>query len=230
MIGRSERPSGGAFPEALLRKLREHFPEVRDLVEAAREELERFEREQAERQRAYQEEVERAKAEGKPPPRPPRREEPMVHRYLSPAIEVPLHRFKEVMQLLRDDPEFRMDYLSFASAIDWQDRMECTYHLWSTVHNHELIVKVPVDRSNPRIPTVSDLWIGADWHEREAYDLFGIVYEGHPDLRRILMSEDWKGHPLRKDYVYEDPDWLVELAKIRQNEIGGMIPPIGERA
>jgi len=226
----SPRPNGGHFPEGLIRKLRERFPEVQDLVEAARAELDRFEREQQERQRAYQEEVERARAEGKAPPRPPRREEPTVHRYLTPAIQVPLERFREVMQFLRDDPEFQMDYLSFCSAIDWGDRLECTYHLWSTAHNHELLVKVPVDRSNPRIPTVSDLWVGANWHERETYDLFGVVYEGHPDLRRILMTEDWKGHPLRKDYVYEDPDWLVELAKIRQSEIAGVEPPIGERA
>jgi len=76
---------------------------------------------------------------------------------------------------------------------------------------------------------VSDLWRSAEWHERETYDLFGVVYEGHPDLRRILLTEDWKGHPLRKDYVYEDPDWLVELAKIRQSEVAGVEPPVGER-
>jgi NADH-quinone oxidoreductase subunit C len=225
----SRNPAGGFFPPELAARLRERFPQVRDAAEAARQSLEAFEREQEERQRRYQEEVERAKAEGKPAPRPPRKEEPAIPRYRTPTFEVPREVFRAVMEFLRDDPAFHMDYLSFCSAIDWKDRMECTYHLWSTVHNHELVVKVPVDRNQPRIPTVSDLWRTAEWHERETYDLFGVVYEGHPDLRRILLTEDWKGHPLRKDYVYEDPDWLVELARIRQSEVAGVEPPIGER-
>lgn len=226
----SRNPAGGHLPPELLQALRERFPQVQDAAEAARRALEAFEREQEERQRRYQEEVERAKAEGRPAPRPPRKEEPSVPRYLTPTLQVPPEAFRSVMEFFREDPAFSMDYLSFASAIDWKDRMECTYHLWSTTHNHEVLVKVPVDRDNPRVPTVSDLWPTAEWHERETYDLFGVVYEGHPDLRRILLTEDWKGHPLRKDYVYEDPDWLVELAKVRQSEIAGIEPPLGERS
>jgi NADH-quinone oxidoreductase subunit C len=230
MIEPSKNPSGGHFPEELVASLRERFPQIRDAGEAAREALKKFEQEQDAKQRQYQEEVERAKAEGKPAPRPPRKEEPQAPRYKTPTLEVPLDVFREVMFFLRDDPAFRMDYLSFASAVDWKDRMECTYHLWSTEHNHEVLIKVPVDRGAPRIPTVSDLWMTAEWHEREAYDLFGVIYEGHPNLRRIMMTDDWKGHPLRKDYVYEEPEWLTEIAKMRQDEVAGIETPIGERA
>ena len=80
------------------------------------------------------------------------------------------------------------------------ERLESVYHFLSYQHDHEAVIKIKLDRENPRVASVMDLWPAADWHEREAYDLVGIVYEGHQDLRRILLPDDWEGHPLRKDY------------------------------
>lgn len=230
MIGKSENPSGGHLGEALLAALRNRFPDVVDLVAGYAHAVESHEREAEAKQRQFQEEIEKAKAEGKPAPRPPKKEEPAIPRYKTPAIEVPRARLREVMTYLRDDPSLKMDYLSFVSVTDWLDRMECVYHLWSATHNHEILVKSPVDRSDPRIPSVSDLWSGANWHEREYYDLFGVIFEGHPDLRRIMMTDDWIGHPLRKDYVYEEPAWMVEISRQRQDEIAGVETPVGERS
>jgi len=90
------------------------------------------------------------------------------------------------------------------------------------------VLKVRVPREAPSVASVASVWAGADWHERETFDLFGIVFEGHPNLRRIMMTDDWIGHPLRKDYVYQDPTWLVEVAKRRKDEIEGL--GLGERA
>lgn len=74
------------------------------------------------------------------------------------------------------------------------------YHLESFTFKHKLVIKVTVDKNSPEVPSVTEIWSAADWHEREAYDLLGIIFTGHPDLRRILMPYDWEGHPLRKDY------------------------------
>ena len=82
-------------------------------------------------------------------------------------------------------------------------------HLTSTVHRHMLVVKTRLDRERPEIQTVSDIWRTAEFHEREAYDLFGVVFTGHPDLRRLFMTDEWKGWPLRKDY--EDPVNMIKL-------------------
>jgi NADH-quinone oxidoreductase subunit C len=229
-VEKSENPAGGQLSEVRLSKLLARFPEAKDLVAGYHRAVEAHEREAEEKQRQFQEETERAKAEGKPAPRPAKKEEPVIPRYKTPAIEVPAAKFREVMLFLRDDADLRMDYLSFVSVTDWLDRMECVYHLWSTTHNHEILVKCPVDRAEPRVPSVSDLWSAANWHEREYYDLFGVIFEGHPDLRRIMMTDDWKGHPLRKDYVYEEPDWMVEISRQRQDEIAGVETPVGERS
>jgi NADH:ubiquinone oxidoreductase subunit C len=83
------------------------------------------------------------------------------------------------------------------------------YHLSSTVHRHTLVVKIKLPRENPVIPTVSDIWRTAEFHEREAYDLMGVVFTNHPDLRRLFMTDDWQGWPLRKDY--EDPVNMIKL-------------------
>ncbi|MGH2436146.1 MAG: NADH-quinone oxidoreductase subunit C, partial [bacterium] len=105
---------------------------------------------------------------------------------------------------------------------------EVVYHCYSHQSLEELMLKVRIPRDKPTVPSVTSIWDGANWHEREAYDLFGIIFEGHPNLRRIMMTDDWIGHPLRKDYVYQDPTWLVEVAKRRKEEIEGL--GLGERA
>jgi len=147
-----------------------------------------------------------------------------------PGAWVPVGRLLEIARVLRDDAPFRLDYCSFVSAVDWPDQriFEVAYHLFSMEKRHEMLIKVRVPRDDARLASVTGLWSGANWHERETYDLFGITFEGHPDLRRIMMTEDWHGHPLRKDYVYEEPQWLVDLVTQRQREIEGL--GLGSRA
>ena len=195
------------------------FPHVRDLVAEQRVEEAKADEEWAVKEREWQAAAEKAKLEAKPAPRPLKREESKVYHQHQPTFLVPREEILDVCRWLRDDPEFDMTYLSFVSAIDWPDRFEVVYHVASLARDHAVVLKVAIPRDDPRIPSVTGLWRGADWHEREAYDLFGIVFEDHPNLRRIMMSADWKGHPLRKDYVYEDPQWLVEIATQRQREI-----------
>jgi len=119
----------------------------------------------------------------------------------SPWFRVFPPKFRVVMEALRKEPSLAFDYLQLVTAVDWLTHFDVVYHLWSMSNAHKVAVKITVDRTNPRLPTVSDLWPAADWHEREQYDLLGVIFEGHPDLRRILCPEDWEGHPLRKDYV-----------------------------
>jgi NADH-quinone oxidoreductase subunit C len=82
--------------------------------------------------------------------------------------------------------------------------MDVIYNLYSIPFNRHLTLKITVSRDSPQVSSVAGIWRTADWHEREAFDLFGIRFEGHPDLRRILMPADWEGHPLRKDYKHQD--------------------------
>jgi NADH-quinone oxidoreductase subunit C len=204
---------------ARVAQLLARFPHVRDLVAEQRVEEAKADEEWQAKEREWQAAVEAAKAAGKPAPRPLKREESKVYHYHQPTFLVPLDEILDLCRWLRDNPEFDMAYLSFVSAIDWSDHFDVVYHLASLVRGHAVVLKVAIPRNDPRIPSVTGLWQGADWHEREAYDLFGIEFEAHPNLRRIMMSPDWKGHPLRKDYVYEDPQWLVDIATERQREI-----------
>ena len=112
----------------------------------------------------------------------------------------------EIISFLKNEPAFRMDYLSLISGVDWlnENKMEVVYHLFSISQHHNVAVHVYLDRSNPVVPTISHLYGAANWHERETYDLLGIQFEGHPDLRRILLPDDWDGYPLRKDYKFPD--------------------------
>jgi len=105
--------------------------------------------------------------------------------------------------LLRDDPELRFEMLSDVTAVDYlgrTPRFEVVYQLYSVSRNHRLRVKVPVPEDDPVVPTASSVWKSANWGERETFDMFGIRFAGHPDLRRILMYPEFEGHPLRKDY------------------------------
>ncbi len=162
------------------------------------------------------------------PVRRPAHEQPPT--YLTAGVVVPAERLLDVCQVLATDPAFGLTYLSFVSAIDRPEagQFEVLYHLYSHASHEELVLKVRIPRDHPTVSSVTSIWAGANWHEREAYDLFGITFSGHPDLRRIMMTDDWIGHPLRKDYVYQDPAWLVEAAKQRQSEIKGL--GLGERA
>ncbi len=116
-------------------------------------------------------------------------------------IAVAAEALPAAARMLRDDPALAFDLLRIVTAVDFTDRFAVVYHLYSTRHNHEVTVRVDLPREAPKIASVTGVWPAADWHEREAYDLMGIVFEGHPALERILLPEDWAGHPLRKDYV-----------------------------
>ncbi|MBN1446826.1 MAG: NADH-quinone oxidoreductase subunit C [Bacteroidetes bacterium] len=118
-----------------------------------------------------------------------------------PCIIVPPDAIREVGLQLRDDEQLLLDSLMCLSGVDFADgTLGVVYHLHSMLHNHKLTVKVVVPVENPHVQTVERVWRTADWHEREAYDLIGVIFDGHRDLRRILNPYDWEGHPLRKDY------------------------------
>jgi NADH-quinone oxidoreductase subunit C len=163
-----------------------------------------------------------------PAPRRPAHEAPPS--YLVPGGVVPREKLLEIARVVATDAGFELPYLSFVSAVDRPEagEFEVVYHCYSHQSLEELMLKVRIPRDKPTVPSVTSIWDGANWHEREAYDLFGIIFEGHPNLRRIMMTDDWIGHPLRKDYVYQDPTWLVEVAKRRKEEIEGL--GLGERA
>jgi NADH-quinone oxidoreductase subunit C len=124
----------------------------------------------------------------------------------------------------RDEPELAFDTLHCLSGVDYpaDEKMEVVYHLFSLKHRHWLVLKVELPRAEPRVATVEGVWKTANWHEREAFDLYGIVFEGHSDLRRILLPDDWEGYPLRKDWEWPDkwhgipvkpPKQMVERAQ-----------------
>jgi NADH-quinone oxidoreductase subunit C len=121
-----------------------------------------------------------------------------------------------VCRFLRQDPDLGFDFLSSVTGVDRLNlpeaspRFEVVYHLYSLQFKRRLRLKVRVD-DGEKVPTVTGVWETANWHEREVYDLFGVPFEGHPDLRRILTPDDWEGHPLRKDYpVQAAPKWWEE--------------------
>ena len=139
---------------------------------------------------------------------------------IDPWIEVSPDGLLEVCTYLRDEPDLRFNFLNCISAVDyfeadpkkaaktgWQPHLEVVYHLWSVPNRVSLVLKVMLPRWKdgvegelPEVPSVACVWSTADWHEREVYDLSGVFFAGHPNLRRILCPEDWVGYPLRKDY------------------------------
>ena len=139
---------------------------------------------------------------------------------LDPWIEVSPEGLVDVCRFLRDDPALQMNFLNCISVVDYFEKdpkkaakadfgpnLEVLYHLSSITKKHTLVLKVMLPRWKddvpgqlPELPTVNEIWRTADWHEREVYDLSGVFFTNHPDMRRILCPEDWEGHPLRKDY------------------------------
>jgi len=121
-------------------------------------------------------------------------------------------RILDICKYLHDDPELCFDYLVDLCGADYAEskqKLEVIYHLYSISNEHAIRLKAEVPAINPEIDSVTSVWTGVNWHERECYDMFGIIFKGHPDLRRILMPEDWDGYPLRKDYPVEgqDEEW-----------------------
>lgn len=122
------------------------------------------------------------------------------------AMEVPVAKLLHLMQKLRQDERFAFDMLLDHTAIDRPQEgwFELVYNLYSTKHGYSLMVICTVPRENPVVPTMEHIWPTAHWQEREVFDLFGILYDEHTDLRRLFLEDDWKGHPLRKDYKDDD--------------------------
>ncbi len=153
-----------------------------------------------------------------------------------PFCLVRADRIVEVCRFLKEEPGLELDFLEDLTALDWPKRnvIEVVYHLFSFRHRHGLVLKVEADRSSPSVPSVEGVWKTANWFEREVYDLFGVAFTGHPDLRRILLPDDWVGHPLRKDYqeaggyhgignTRENP--MVELRRLDLKARAAAAPP-----
>jgi len=126
-----------------------------------------------------------------------------------PYVLVTRDKVLDVLAFLRDSPELAFDHLMCVTGVDLMGLAEkpdlrCIWHLASYRHRHEFEVRVDVPRDDPVVPSATGLWPAADWLEREAYDLLGIKFSGHPDLRRLLLPEEWVGHPLRKDFKEGD--------------------------
>lgn len=115
-----------------------------------------------------------------------------------------------ILKHLHDNPLLSFDHLQDLTAVDYLKkkdvRFEVVYNLYSTKYRHKIRIRAQVPENDTKINSVVPIWAGANWHERECYDMFGIVFTGHPDLRRILMPEDWEGYPLRKDYPLKGPE------------------------
>lgn len=121
-------------------------------------------------------------------------------------IQVEAGMIKTVSKFLRDDPKMRFNTLMCLSGVHYpkEEELGVTYNLHSTELKQTVALKVRVPIENPNVPSIEAIWKTADWHEREAYDMVGLIFEDHPNHKRILLPDDWEGHPLRKDYVQQD--------------------------
>jgi NADH-quinone oxidoreductase subunit C len=118
------------------------------------------------------------------------------------AVVVTSDSLFKIAEFLKNTPALDFDYLADLTAVDYTDYFEVVYHLVSLKHNHSLVLRTRCyDRDKPAVPSVTGLWRSADFMEREAYDLMGIVFDGHPNLKRLLLWEGFTGHPLRRDYL-----------------------------
>lgn len=129
----------------------------------------------------------------------------------TPVLTTQSEDLTEMAERLRDDPELRFDHLSCVAAVDYLDHFVVVYQLFSSKKDHRLTVKVPISREEPEIPSVIGVWATADWQEREQHEMFGIVFEGHPNLKPLLLTDDFPGFPMRRDFPNENlEDYLLE--------------------
>lgn len=123
-----------------------------------------------------------------------------------PFCVVPAGKLVQICKFLRDDQRLAFDFLQCITGVDYprEEQLCSVYHLYSYTHHHAIALKVFVPRNDPKVPSVTGVWSTADWQEREQYDLLGIQYTDHPELKRLLMPDDWVGYPMRKDYTEAD--------------------------
>jgi NADH-quinone oxidoreductase subunit C len=140
-----------------------------------------------------------------------------VEKKPDPFIVIAPPALPEICRYLHDEPELAMDCLSNETGVDYKEHIEVVYHLFSYRYRHGAVLKVRLPRAEPRVATVENIWKSANWMEREIFDLLGVTFEGHSDLRRILMPEDWPGHPLRKDFV--EPLEYHGISTVRESPI-----------
>ena len=118
------------------------------------------------------------------------------------AVRIAPDRYLDLIRTLRDDGDFACDFLDFVSAVDrGDDGFDVVVQLWSTTRRHPVRVMIAAGKDEPRLPSIADLYPGANWHERETWELFGIDFEGHPQLVKLLLPEQFEGFPLRKDFA-----------------------------
>lgn len=123
-----------------------------------------------------------------------------------PWIAVKAESVGKIMKFLRDDPELLFDVLMCLSGVHYakEEELGVTYHIYSTRWNHKLAIKTRVPIDHPHVPSIESVWKTANWHEREAWDMVGLIFDGHPNHKRILCPDDWEGHPLKKDYAQQE--------------------------
>ena len=120
------------------------------------------------------------------------------------VVTIQPNQIVEVGRKLRDDPQTACDLLRCLSVVDYQDRFEIVYHLYSIKKNHHFVVKTSVPYEDPHLPSLISIWPGADWYEREGHDLFGVVFDGHPNLAPLILYEGFEGYPGRKSFPFND--------------------------
>lgn len=131
--------------------------------------------------------------------------------YRDPYILVEGNALPEICRFLRGDERMQFNMLHCISGVDRPNYFECVYHIFSMHHRHWVILKVHTSKTEPHVPSISDIWPAANWLERETFDMYGIVFDHHPNLKRILLPEDWEGHPLQKEYQMPEHEHLREI-------------------
>ena len=124
-------------------------------------------------------------------------------------VQVPAENWRAVALWLRNEKDLEFDYMFCLTCVDWLKHMTMVYHLSSIRHRHNIVIKINLDRENPMIETIFDIWRTAEFHEREVYEMYGVHFSNHPDLRKLILPDDWEGFPMRKDY--EDPINMIKL-------------------
>jgi len=132
-------------------------------------------------------------------------------------IQLTGDKWLETAQYLKDSPDFLFDSLQCITGYDFgvEGQLEVRYNLHSMTHNHKIEIRIQTDRKNPKIPSIEKVWRIGDWFERETYDMYGIIFDGHRNMTRILLPDDWEGWPLRKDYQTQETYHGIEVQKVK---------------